>query len=424
MNKKKSKAGVADADRAGSKRHEGHKASLTAAPATPAAAPTMTGGLDEVVYYDSDAGDETPATQTAPGVPPVPRSRPTAELDITAQELGQTDPVSSSAEAGTPKSGGGGFTTAMKYSRIPKFQGDADVDRMGFATWFQNYVMTQAGVTTDTQRRLFASHHLTGEAAASSQSILRPDGASDEQFDRYWLQDMEAAFSGPSYTDHVSAWDKLSLAPGQTAHAYRRAVMELSKSVPGPDSIREPGMYNAFLVGRLVTGLPATLKEHVETSLHVSNDDMCSNIHEVVRTLSSKMTVMGRAAVDAAIAQATTGPYRIPRVAPIVGHVGGTNANVATQSATGAVCRTPFCGGNHPQSHCRYWLVTRQLKQAILFIEKESQKGLSGIYKTGNLARPPRSLNRGPDSSSQVAKKLLAQVNAVAAQIETLSKNA
>jgi hypothetical protein len=106
--------------------------------------------------------------------------------------LAQLRSQSTNATAPAPASGVENFQSIIKNAKLTKFDGDALVDKMSFATWITSHVKAVIGVTTDQHVQQLAHQYLSGSALSQSRATQRrpqADATPHERVSRHgWLR--------------------------------------------------------------------------------------------------------------------------------------------------------------------------------------------------------------------------------------------
>jgi hypothetical protein len=114
---------------------------------------------------------------------------------------------STNATAPAPASGVENFQSIIKNAKLTKFDGDALVDKMSFATWITSHVKAVIGVTTDQHVQQLAHQYLSGSTLSQSKATQRRPQADATPHERLtsWMAEMEKTYPGPDSIDRL-AW--------------------------------------------------------------------------------------------------------------------------------------------------------------------------------------------------------------------------
>jgi hypothetical protein len=226
-------------------------------------------------------------------------------------------------------------------------------------------VRNVAGVSTKSDVMVLAFKHLKGPALQTHLQIPRAAGTDNATHYMNWVQTMSTTFPGPTASQRQNLYLKTRwTADLGTAQAWCLECARVMTLIPGLPEPTDGPAYRVALVAKFVAGLPATVRNFVETVRGISDDPTpCSEITDVVQVAEGMFAYM----TGEQLASESEKP--------------ATVANITDND--GEHCATEFCPA--PTSHttadcrCRWWQVKHRLDGVTARIQKNADEGR--LYK-------------------------------------------
>jgi hypothetical protein len=182
-------------------------------------------------------------------------------------------PAASAADSGR-------FKLALSHTKVRPFSGDAITDAMSFDNWLSSHVRNVAGVNSDSDVLVMAAKHLRGAALRTHMDVTREADVTDAAHFATWHQIMKDAVPGPSASQRQSIYHSArDTADLGSAQAWRLEAERVMRLIPGLPKPTDGPVHHVALVAKFVAGLPATVRNFIESVRHITDDPAtCADI--------------------------------------------------------------------------------------------------------------------------------------------------